>query len=129
MIDPEDYLFDGAETYAEKNDDYGDSWRKVGEFLYQLTEGEGVTLETKEDFISFGLFTRRLDKVARAFNGEFLADEMNFESIEDAHFDEMVYAAMSATNQSDRDPLEPVDDEKVEVAIDHPTVVPDRTDE
>lgn len=113
MTTPIDVLVDGADTYERKNDDYGDSWRQVGEFLYKLSGGEGITLETKEDFVSFGLFTRRLDKLARSFNGEFVADDMNFESIEDAHADESVYAAMHTVNQMDRNPLEPKEGEKV----------------
>jgi hypothetical protein len=98
---PEDILFDGAETYRDKNDDYGDSWRQVGEFLYELSGGE-ITLDSKQDFISFGLFTRRLDKMARAFNGEFNDDSLNFESVVDSHEDESIYAAMHASNQHDR---------------------------
>lgn len=102
MSTPEEYLSDGAEVYAEKNEDYGDSWRKIGEILHLLSHGETVELETPEDHIAYGLYTRRLDKIARAFNGEFVAEDMNFESIEDAHQDEMVYAAMHASNQSAR---------------------------
>lgn len=98
---PEDILFDSAETYREKNDDYGDSWRQVGEFLYELADGE-VTLDSKEDFISFGLFTRRLDKMARAFNGEFNSEDLNFESVVDSHEDESVYSAMAASLQHSR---------------------------
>lgn len=100
--DPTDILFDGAETYDEKNADYGDSWRLVGEILHKLAGGRPITLETKEDYISLGLFSRRFDKIARAFQGEFIADEMNFEATADAHEDEMVYAAMHAANQHDR---------------------------
>lgn len=99
---PQKYLDGGATTYEEKNSDYGDSWRKVGEILHLLADGEPITLESPEDHISYGLFTRRLDKFARAFHGEFMADEMNFESIEDAHTDEMTYAAMSASNYDAR---------------------------
>jgi hypothetical protein len=113
---PADVLFDGAQTYDEKNDDYGDSWRLVGEFMYRLTDGEGMVLETPEDFISFGLYTRRLDKIARAFNGEFLSDELNFESVVDSHEDEAVYGAMHSVNQRDREGS---------VAVDHPTVIPE----
>lgn len=102
MSTPEEYLSDGAEVYAEKNEDYGDSWRKIGEILHLLSHGKTVELETPEDHIAYGLYTRRLDKIARAFNGEFIAEDMNFESIEDAHQDEMVYAAMHASNQSAR---------------------------
>ena len=101
-MEPDDILFGGAETYEEKNDDYGDSWRKIGKIMHMLANGQPITLETPEDHISYGLFTRRMDKIARAFNGEFCADEMNFESVQDAHEDEMVYAAMHASNQEDR---------------------------
>jgi hypothetical protein len=119
MHSPEDQLFDGAETYNEKNDDYGDSWRQVGAFLAELAGDDGITLESEEDFISFGLFTRRLDKIARAFNGEFNADSLNFESVVDAHQDEMVYAAMHATNEHDR-----VREGTVDHTGGHVTVVP-----
>jgi len=102
MTDPEEILTDAAETYKLKNESYGDSWRQVGEFLYMLSGPDGITLKTKEDFISFGLFTRRLDKFARAFNGEFLQDDLNFEGVMDSHEDEAVYAAMAASNQYDR---------------------------
>jgi hypothetical protein len=116
MTSVTDIISDGAETYAEKNEDYGDSWRTVGEILFQLAEGETVELESPEDFVSLGLFTRRLDKMARAFHGEFNADDMNFESVIDAHEDEMVYAAMAAKNQRERD----VAEERA-AAVDHPT--------
>lgn len=103
LTDPTDILFQGAETYEKKNEDYGDSWRLVGEILYRLAGQEPITLETTRDFVSFGLYNRRFDKIARAFQGEFVADgEMNYESIEDAHEDESVYAAMHAANQADR---------------------------
>lgn len=135
QTEPEDFLFEGAQVYEDKNDDYGDSWRQVGRFMKQLAGPDGITLETEEDFISFGLFTRRLDKLARAFNGEFLSDEMNFESIIDAHQDESVYAAMAASNQSERDDESTLSNvskdedtcegrtvsEEPAVGIDHPT--------
>jgi len=100
--DPEQILHDGASTYKEKQEDYGDSWRMVGEFLWRLAPSDGITLETPEDFISFGLYTRRLDKLARSFNGEFVKEDMNFEDVLDSHKDESVYAAMAASNQHDR---------------------------
>lgn len=103
MTEPSDILSEGGETYARKNSDYGDSWRKVGEILHNLADGETVELNSVEDHISYGLFTRRLDKLARAYHGEFIADEMNFESIVDSHEDEMTYAAMHSSNQQARD--------------------------
>lgn len=95
---PEEILAEGSETYRSKNEDYGDSWRKVGEILHLLADGEPVVLETPRDHVSYGLFTRRLDKLARAYHGEFLGDDPNHEPVVDAHEDDMVYAAMSASN-------------------------------
>lgn len=119
-----DILKDGAETYEAKNDDYGDSWRLVGEFMWMLAN-DGVTLETKEEFISFGLFTRRLDKLARAFNGEFNADDLDFESVVDSHEDEMVYAAMAAQNFSDAEEA----DEMVENILNSLSNEPDESED
>lgn len=95
-------LNDGAETYELKNKDYGESWRNIGHILYKLANEQPVVLDSPEDWIAAGLFTRRIDKIARSFNGEFLADEMNFESASDADEDESVYAAMQAVNKFDR---------------------------
>lgn len=102
MTDPAEILDSGGETYARKNDDYGDSWRKVGEILHSLADGEPVELVSVEDHIAYGLLTRRLDKVARAYHGELLAEDMNFESVTDSHKDESVYSAMSAANSMSR---------------------------
>lgn len=97
MTAPEDILHGGATTYSNKNDDYGDSWRKVGEILELLADGETVELKTPEDHISYGLYTRRLDKLARSYHGEFFGDNPNYEPTIDAHEDEMVYASMHAS--------------------------------
>jgi hypothetical protein len=125
MNDPTEILRDGADVYETKNDDYGDSWRQIGEVMQIFAGEDGIELETKEDFISFGLFTRRFDKLVRAFHGEFVSDGLNFESVEDAHADESVYAAMHAANQRDRaDEVEYVNEkaDPPDCAIDHPTV-------
>jgi len=98
MQEPDEILHDNAETYRSKEDDYGKSWTLGGEVLHLLAGGENVVLETPEDFIAFGLFTRRLDKFIRAFNLEFLHDEEpEFESVVDSHSDESTYAAMHAS--------------------------------
>ena len=96
------FIQNAAETYKLKNADYGSSWKNIGYILHTLANGQPVVLETPEDFIALGLFTRRLDKFARSFNAEFLADEMNFESGLDADTDDIAYAAMSAENKCDR---------------------------
>jgi hypothetical protein len=92
----EEELFKGASSYSGKNEDYGDSWRKTGEILSQVVEDGKVELESPDDFVRMGLYTRRLDKLLRAFHGEFVNDEINNESVKDSHRDEMVYAAMAA---------------------------------
>lgn len=95
--DPADLLGEMGETYRRKNADYGDSWRRAGEIMHQMAGGEPVTIESVGEWIRIGLYFQRLHKLQRGFNGEFLADEMNFESIRDSHTDEGVYAAMHAT--------------------------------
>jgi hypothetical protein len=111
MKDPTQILRESADTYQEKNADYGQSWRAIGEILHGLTKGEPVVLETPEDFVSFGLFTRRMDKIARSFNGEFLSDDLNFESISDSHADETAYAAIHASLLGEQEPVEFVRDD------------------
>lgn len=92
-----DILRKGAEVYETKNQDYGDSWRKVGESMALWSNNRPVVLRTPNDFIRFALFARRLDKMIRAFNGEFHAESINHESMKDSHQDESVYAAMHAS--------------------------------
>lgn len=107
---PQDFLADGAETYERKNDDYGDSWRLTGEIMWLILGEQPLTLETPEDFIRFGLWTRRLDKFCRAMHGEFVSDDVNYESIQDNHRDDMVYAAMHAsTHDTDDDPVDTIE--------------------
>lgn len=97
-----DLMEEAIGTYKLKNADYGESWKNIGYILHRLANGEPVVLETPEDYIAIGLFTRRLDKFARSFNSEFLTDEMNFESGVDADTDDIPYAAMQAENKMDR---------------------------
>lgn len=94
---PAELLEQGANVYRRKNEDYGDSWRTVGHMMKMMAGGEPVTLETTEDFIKIGLYTRRLDKLMRSFHAEFIADDLNFESVQDSHQDEGVYAMMHAS--------------------------------
>ena len=85
-----------GETYKNKTADYGSSWQAIGHILKVLSHGQPIKLETTEDFILFGLFTRRFDKIAREFHGTFVADDVNFEAVADSAEDESVYAAMAA---------------------------------
>lgn len=101
MKSPDEILRENAETYKDKNSDYGDSWRLAGLTIALWLEHSGVdelTLPTDEGtWNSIGLFTRRLDKMIRSFNAQFVVDELNFESTADAHEDESTYAAMHAS--------------------------------
>lgn len=98
---PDEVLTENAETYRAKNQDYGDSWRLAGETLALWLQHAGcdeLRVPADPDSLNaVGLFTRRLDKLIRSFNGQFVAGEMNFESTADAHEDESTYAAMAAS--------------------------------
>lgn len=92
-----DHMEEGSEVYRRKREDYGTSVFDIGEILWIMAGGEPVTLEGPDDFAAIGIMSRRLDKMGRAFNGEFCSDgEMNFEGVLDSHLDEMVYAALHA---------------------------------
>lgn len=93
-----DILRSNADTFEKKTTDYGESWRKIGDIFHLLSNGEPITLTSPEEFVAMGLFTRRMDKLAREFYGTFFADGMNFEGPVDSAEDESVYAAMSASN-------------------------------
>lgn len=92
-------LEESIETYHQKDADYGEAWRMSGRILHMLADGEPVVLESVEDFIAIGLFTRRIDKFSRSFNAEFLTESLNFEGGVDADTDNIPYAAMQAENK------------------------------
>lgn len=88
--------------YERKNADYGDSWQLAGKTLALWLDHQGIE-ELRipvNDYTmnSLGLFTRRLDKMIREFNGWFMLEEgeelqVN-ESIVETHQDDVPYAAM-----------------------------------
>lgn len=105
---PRDYrtaleiMGDSRDLYERKNADYGDSWRLAGKTMalwFQHQGLEEVRIPTNEyHMTAFQLFTRRLDKMIRTFNGWFMLDEgeefrVN-ESIVETHEDQVPYAAM-----------------------------------
>jgi hypothetical protein len=100
--DTSEILTQNAETYARKNQDYGSSWKLIGELIWKLGGEEPIVLNDPRDVIAFGLFTRRFDKIARSFHGEFRSETLNFEDAADSDKDESVYAAMQAENKFDR---------------------------
>ncbi|WP_372611554.1 hypothetical protein [Halomonas sp.] len=94
-----DVLEDSSSLYERKNADYGDAWRLVGktmELWLQHQNVEELTIPANQhELNSFSLFTRRLDKMIREFNGWFVADGMEVEeSIAETHQDDVPYAAM-----------------------------------
>lgn len=107
---PDEILLKNAQTFEKKQHDYGDSWRLSGKTIAMWLQHAGldeVAIPADEDtWNSIGLFTRRLDKLVRAFNAEFIVDELNFESTADAHEDESTYAAMAASLIRESEPVE-----------------------
>ena len=97
----DEILRSGADTYERKTADYGSSWRSIGYIIREMAHGEPIVLDSSEEIIAFGLFTRRLDKLSREFFGTFFADSLNFEGPVDSAEDESVYASMSAANLYD----------------------------
>lgn len=122
-MQPDEILTQNAETYRDKNADYGDSWKLAGKTLAMWLQHAGVDelrLPADPDSLnSIGLFTRRLDKLIRSFNAEFVGSELNFESTIDSHEDESTYAAMAASLL--RGPDEPMfDPEEIAASIIEP---------
>lgn len=118
MKAPDEILRENAQTYKDKNSDYGDSWRLVGKTLSMWLEHSGVDeltlLADEGTWNSIGLFTRRLDKMIRSFNAQFVVDELNFESTADAHEDESTYAAMHASLIRENEAVEYENDDQLD---------------
>lgn len=95
-------LENARDVHESKEADYGEAWINVGLIMWQMADQEPVTLESPEDMASFGLYWERLIKLQRGFNGEFVAESMNHESVTDSHEDNINYAAMHAALQSHR---------------------------
>lgn len=95
-------MTDSKDLYERKNADYGDSWKLTGKTMAMWLEHQGVDelqIPVNEYTMnSLGLFTRRLDKMIREFNGWFClnqGDELQVdESIAETHEDDVPYAAM-----------------------------------
>lgn len=80
-----DFLSEGAKTFAERNRQYGDNWRDVGAVLAAL-HPDGRALEKAEDFELWHLWELIAVKLTRFANSNF----KHRDSIHDA----MVYCAM-----------------------------------
>jgi len=95
-------LGDSQQLYKKKKADYGNSWRLVGKTLALWLQHQGQdelrVPATEQHINALGLFTRRLDKMVRAWNGWMVMEEGESfrvdESIAETQKDEVPYAAM-----------------------------------
>ena len=99
---PPQFLEQAKTTYEDKEQDYGESWRLTGKILQLIIDQQGkdeITIPNEyEYFAALGLYTRRLDKLVRSFNGTFIADEMVVdENTTETISDQIAYAAMHST--------------------------------
>jgi len=96
--EPSDVLHEVAEQQQAKNADYGSSWQKTGELKAVLAGGELPHIETADEAVMDGLYTRMLDKLSRGYTLEFLNDEREIddEALADTFRDLAGYAAMAA---------------------------------
>ena len=85
MVKADKILDSMAETFRERNKVYGDNYKSVGAVMTALFPG-GVSLTTKEQFLTWHLFELMIVKLTRFANTEMTHKD----SIHDA----AVYAAM-----------------------------------
>lgn len=100
--EPPTILREIASMQEEKNEDYGKAWELTGETLELWCEANDIEMveftADAQTFNSLFLYAHRLEKLIRAFNGEFMADgELNHESIADSHEDGTGYGGMHAS--------------------------------
>ena len=87
MITAAEILRDAAKTFEERNQTYGENYRKVGA-IWKILYPEGVRLETEYDHLVYHLFDWAIGKITRASAGPFPITHVD--SIHDA----VVYLAM-----------------------------------
>jgi hypothetical protein len=95
---------DSKALYDRKNDDYGDSWKLAGKTMAMWLRHQGLdelrVPATAPHMNALGLFTRRLDKMIREFNGWMCLEEGDDfrvdETIAETHMDDVPYGAMHA---------------------------------
>ena len=80
-------LRQAAETFEERNKAYGDAYKNGGKVMHQLFPN-GLTLNTEEEWIRFGVFTMIVSKMTR------YAANMKSGGHKDSAHDLAVYAAM-----------------------------------
>jgi len=100
-FNPAEILEESKSLYQAKENDYGESWRLTGKIMYLLLsqrDEETLKIPVEPEYLTaLGLYTRRIDKLVRSFNGTFLEDELEVdESVEETVKDQVPYAAMHA---------------------------------
>ncbi|ESS11388.1 MAG: hypothetical protein A07HR60_01443 [uncultured archaeon A07HR60] len=97
---PAALLEQNAQTFREKNADYGGSWRLASETMSMWAREldiEEFDLQDDDQAVAYGLFWERLIKLIRAFNVELGDHDPHNEDVQESHLDESTYAAMHAT--------------------------------
>lgn len=97
-----------AELFKSKNEDYGNSRQISGEISDILIDGS-LELESQNQHIIYGLQTRLLDKMIRAFHLQWNISNENHESLVDTYKDLSNYAAMLAHEEQRRAEVEKFD--------------------
>jgi hypothetical protein len=99
MTTVKEVLKDSEKLFTSKEQDYGESWRLTGKILAaileQQDEDELVIPADPKALSAFGLFTRKIDKLVRSFNGVFIQDELEVdENLAETAQDQIPYDAM-----------------------------------
>lgn len=99
MTTVNEVIKDSEKLFKCKEEDYGESWRLTGKILVtileQQDEDELVIPADPKALSAFGLFTRKIDKLVRSFNGVFIQDELEVdENLAETAQDQIPYDAM-----------------------------------
>lgn len=87
MKKPDQILEEGAKTFRERQDLYGDSWLRAGETLHSLFPN-GLTVNSPKDWSRLAIFMHEINKVRRQ------ASQFSKGGHIDSSHDLMVYASM-----------------------------------
>lgn len=87
MKKPHEILREGAKTFEERQEIYGDSWLIAGETLHSLFP-DGLTIKGPEEWNRLAIFMHQINKVRRQ------ASQFKEGGHIDSSHDLMVYASM-----------------------------------
>lgn len=87
LKNPEQILIEGAQTYAERNAEYGDNFRLFPRVMVALFP-DGIGLQTYEDWMRMQFFVLKIIKLTR------YTQNMHVGGHHDSIHDDMVYSAM-----------------------------------